>query len=280
MGEAYNLVQARPDHREESGMRWKVALTVIGIGVLTMAGTTLAAQADGAGDAKRGGELYVQYCAACHGIDGQGRIGASLEAFPGIQVNAALVSTIAAGVEGSVMPAWSTTNGGPLADQDISDLAAYIQGAFGGTEPVHPAPTYQPPVIPPLPDVEGDPTAGAVVYHDNCVACHGDRGQGVFGYTLAKDWPANDPAAYIRSVAIGGIDGSKMPAWGQAQGGPLSDQQVADVAAFILTLKPVEAASTPPAEPLGPLGRTASLLILIAIAAVVGVALIIYYRRA
>jgi len=261
-------------------MRWKLGRVTIGLGLLMVLGSVLSAGAQGEADAKHGGELYVAYCAGCHGIDGQGRVGASLEAFPGIRVNAALASTIANGVPGSVMPAWAESNGGPLSDQDIDDIAAYIQGAFDGTEPIRPAPTYQPPQIPPMRDVEGDPTAGAIVYHENCAACHGEQGQGVFGYTLAKPWPANDPQAYIRSVVNAGIDGTQMPAWGVPNGGPLNDQQIADVSAYVLTFGPTSPAATPAAEPVGPLGRTASLVILGGVLAVTAIALGLYYRRA
>ena len=261
-------------------MRWKLGRVAIGLGLLMVLGSGITAGAQDGADAERGGELYVTYCAACHGIDGQGRVGASLEAFPGIQVDAALASTIANGVPGSVMPAWAVSNGGPLSDQDITDLAAYIQDAFNGTEPIRAAPTYQPPVIAPLPDVDGDPTRGAIVYHESCASCHGEQGQGVFGYSLAKPWPANDAHAYIRSVVTGGIAGTQMPAWGMANGGPLNDQQIADVSAYVLTFDPTSPAATPAAEPVGPLGRPASLVILGGLLAVAVLAMALYYRRA
>jgi len=268
------------DHREEISMRWKLGRAAIGLGLLMIIGSAMTAGAQGEADPQRGGELYVTYCAVCHGVDGEGRVGASLEAFPGIQVDAALASTIANGVPGSVMPAWAAANGGPLTDQDIADLAAYIQGAFDGTEPIHPAPTYQPPVIAPLPEVDGDPTGGAVVYHENCASCHGEQGQGVFGYSLAKNWPANDPDAYLRSVVAAGIDGTQMPAWVEANGGPLSEEQIADVAAYVLTLNPARPLSTPSDAAPGPLGRTTSLVILGGLLVAAAVAMVFYFRRA
>jgi len=261
-------------------MRWNLGRAAIGLSLLMVAASVLTAVAQDEGDPERGGELYVAYGDACHGIDGQGRIGASLESFPGIRIDAALTAIIANGVPGSVMPAWAAANGGPLSAQDIADLAAYIQTAFDGTEPIHPAPTYVPPMISAFPDIPGDPTDGAVVFHESCAACHGEQGQGVFGYTLAKAWPANDPAAYVRSVVAAGIEGTQMPAWAQANGGPLSEQQVADVAAYVLSLNRIGPVATATLEAPGPLGRTASLVILGGLLAAGLIAVVVYYRRA
>jgi len=233
----------------------------------------------GPGDPVRGGGLFVENCAVCHGVDGQGRIGASLESFPGIDAGAAIEAIIAAGVPGSVMPAWAQANGGPLADQDIRDIAAYILAAFGGTQPITPLPTYVAPPITALPQVEGDPSAGAVVYQSNCVVCHGDQGQGRFGLALAKAWPVNDPPIYIQQVVRQGIEGSTMPAWARANGGPLSDAEIGDVAAFVLTLEPASS-PTPVPAPAGPMGSTATLLMLAGMAAAVVVVLVVYFRRA
>jgi mono/diheme cytochrome c family protein len=249
---------------------------VLGAVLLLAAGT---AQAQGEADPERGGQLYVENCAMCHGVDGQGRVGARLENFPSIQLEATLAETIARGVPGSVMPAWAQSNGGPLSDQDITDIVSYISGAFGGTEPLAPLPSYVPPDIPRLPDVEGDPSAGAVVYLSECRACHGENGQGRFGLPLAKDWAVNDPETYIRQVVSQGISGTSMPAWGTEAGGPLSAEAIADVAAYVLTLSPAITSSSPEALP-GPISLSSGLLVLVVVAALVIAALVIYYRRA
>jgi mono/diheme cytochrome c family protein len=250
------------------------------LGVVLLAATVGTAQAQGQGDPERGGQLYVENCAMCHGVDGQGRVGARLENFPGIQIEATLRETISQGVRGSVMPAWGQTYGGPLSEQDIADIVSYISGAFGGTEPLAPLPTYVAPAIPRLPDVQGDPSAGAVVYQAECRACHGEDGQGRFGLPLAKQWSGNDPQTYIRQVVTQGISGTIMPAWGTEAGGPLSDEQIANVAAYVLSLAPAVTSPTPaPAAP-GPIGLNTGLLIL-GVAALLAIgALVIYYRRA
>lgn len=238
-----------------------------------------AAAAQSEGDPERGGQLYVENCAVCHGVDGKGRIGARLESFSGINPEAVLVQTVASGIEGTVMPAWGQSQGGPLSEQDIADIVSYVLAAFNGTEPIEPLPEYVPPEIPRLPDVEGDPSAGAVVYQANCRVCHGDQGQGRFGKPLAQSWPGQQPELYIRQVVSDGIPGSIMPTWAQSNGGPLSDDEIADVAAYLLSLSPL--GSSPPAESQpGPISVSASLLVLaglVVLAVIVGV---VYYRRA
>ncbi|MFQ5923791.1 MAG: c-type cytochrome [Anaerolineales bacterium] len=257
-------------------------LLKLGIGafLIVLAGwNTALAQTEG--DPERGGELYIENCAVCHGADGTGRIGVNLENFPAIDVGAVLETTIAEGVAGSVMPAWGRANGGPLSAQDIADISTYIQGAFAGSDPVLPAPTYIAPQIEPLPDIEGDPSAGAVVYQTNCVACHGDQGQGRFGLPLAKSWPGNQPAVYIRSVASDGIQGTTMPAWAQTNGGPLSAEDIANVAAYVLSLTPVGTSPQPP--PLvteGPITASTVLLILVGVVLVGIIIGIVYFRGA
>lgn len=237
-----------------------------------------AALAQAGGDPERGGELYVENCAVCHGVEGQGRIGASLEGFPGIDPAVEIQAVVAGGIPGSAMPAWSQARGGPLSEQDILDIATYVVGIFGGTQPITPLPSYVAPPIPSLPDVEGDPSIGAAIYQENCVMCHGDRGQGRFGVSLAKAWPSTDPETYIQQVVRSGIDGTTMPAWVASAGGPLSDQAIADVTAYLLTLEPA-AVATPIPAPEGPLGSTATLLMLVGALAVLVVVLVVYYRR-
>lgn len=258
---------------------WRFGLLSI---VLMLAATIfVGAQAQEGGDPERGAELYVENCLVCHGADGQGRVGANLTNFPGIDVNSALRQVTAQGVEGSVMPAWGEEFGGPLTDQQITDIVTYIEASIAGTDPIAPAPTYQPPDIQPLPDIDGDPAQGAVVYQENCVMCHGDQGQGRFGAPLAKSWPGVEPAVYIAEVTADGIGGSTMPAWAQQEGGPLSQQQINDVTAFVLSLETGSPAATETPTPIeGPLTATTTVIIFGLLLLIGAAVLVVYYRRA
>jgi mono/diheme cytochrome c family protein len=258
-------------------VRWKWTFILVLMGLMFAASAGLAQEG---GDAEHGAELYLTYCAMCHGEDGRGRIGANLQNFPGIDPGALIEQVVREGVSGSVMPAWGEVNGGPLSEADIEDISAYLTGVLSGTSPVAPAPTIRPPVIPTLSNIEGEPSQGAVIFQSNCAACHGERAQGGFGWPLARTWPGNDPQAYLRTVVSAGVEGSVMPAWSQQEGGPLSEQAIADVTAFILSLPAIEQLPTPAPAPEGPLSFSLSLIIFGVLALVVIAALVLYYRKA
>ncbi|GAB4479119.1 MAG: hypothetical protein Kow0088_19670 [Anaerolineales bacterium] len=191
-----------------------------------------------------GRALYGENCAVCHGLDGQGRVGAQLaKDWPSLRPDRVIASVIANGIPGSAMPAWSQANGGPLQDDQIEAIVAYIlTWESGAPRLLPPTPTTvpRPPLTPP-PDVQGDPNRGATLYDQNCAVCHGANLEGRIGATLAKNWPSIRPDQSIRSVIAKGIKGSAMPAWSQANGGPLSETEIDDLVAFLLTqAKPAE----------------------------------------
>ena len=186
----------------------------------------------------QGGQLYAENCAVCHGADGQGRVGATLSKdWPSIRPDLRVRAVIETGVPGSPMPAWSQANGGPLANEEIDSLVCYILSWQSGGDPIiYPTPTAMPRlVITPPPGVSGDPNTGAILYDQNCAMCHGMNGEGRIGATLAKDWPSIRPDLAIKATIERGIQGSAMPGWSQVNGGPLSDEEVNNLVAYILT---------------------------------------------
>lgn len=186
----------------------------------------------------QGAKIYAENCAVCHGPEGKGRIGATLaQNWPSIRPDLEIKTTIENGVSGSPMPAWSQKNGGPLDEAQINALVSYIlTWETGGPILIPPTPTYIPRgILTPPPNVTGNPEEGAKLYDQNCLVCHGPNGQGRVGAVLAKDWPSIRPDLDIKATISRGVTGSVMPAWGQDQGGPLSDQQIDNLVAFILT---------------------------------------------
>jgi mono/diheme cytochrome c family protein len=76
---------------------------------------------------------------------------------------------------------------------------------------------------------------GARLFAENCAVCHGPDGKGRIGATLAKDWPSIRPDLRIKETIQRGVSGSPMPSWGEEYGGPLSDEQVDALVAYILS---------------------------------------------
>lgn len=76
--------------------------------------------------------------------------------------------------------------------------------------------------------------AGHQLWSLNCAMCHGTQGEG-------SDAPALNSQEFLKSVSdeqmhgivSGGIPGSAMPAWLDEYGGPLTDQQIAAVVAYV-----------------------------------------------
>ncbi len=73
----------------------------------------------------------------------------------------------------------------------------------------------------------GNVTAGAAVFSQNCAACHGPRGLGGGGGPNLTTMPLARTVAGVTQQVTNG--GGGMPAFR----GTLSDQQIADVAAFV-----------------------------------------------
>jgi len=97
--------------------------------------------------------------------------------------------------------------------------------------------------------------AGATLFEDSCRPCHGPQGQGIEGVApainaadlfdgsrLAKVGYGGTLPDYVRGViaagrpvpSVGTTYPQRMPTWGAAYGGPLRDDQVDALTAFIL----------------------------------------------
>jgi mono/diheme cytochrome c family protein len=234
--------------KHRAGLAWAAVLLLS----LAWAVPTLAQEGTDEETIAEGAQLYAENCAVCHGAEGNGRVGATLaQDWPSIRPDLRVKDAIENGISGSVMPAWSQENGGPLAESQIDALVTYILSWQSG-EPrvVAPLPTaIERPLLTPPPDVAGDPNHGALLYDENCAVCHGPDGEGRVGATLAKDFPSIRPDLRVKAVIDQGVEGSVMPAWSQENGGPLSESDVNDLVAFILTLGTAENPPSVPAEP-------------------------------
>ena len=241
----------------------------------------------------RGARDYEQYCASCHGLTGEGGVangapqinnlpntlGDRLNGPTGIVAKYGTVrnfveATVTSGVRGTAMPRWSARLGGPLRDDQIQNIAAYVSswwGPQGSTSP----------------NISADAAAAAAafkkaqqaaaassaaadtpvgrgqgIYQANCVSCHnltdktgvgpglgglfGPDGTAAYGKVLPNTKPVT-PESFIEWVKKGGVgfkDGPQQqpnPGFGpwNILGMPpfpqLDDKQLADLLAFIST---------------------------------------------
>ncbi|HET9221526.1 MAG TPA: c-type cytochrome [Roseiflexaceae bacterium] len=172
----------------------------------------------------RGARDYEQYCASCHGLTGEGgvRNGAPqinnlpttlqetdrLDGPTGIVAKYGTVrnfveATITSGVRGTAMPRWSVRLGGPLRDDQIRDIASYVQG-WWAPEGVKSA------------NISADAAAAAATFKRteqerdlaaNPNATPAERGQIIFAGQCASCHNLNDQDSAVPAPGLGGLFG-------------------------------------------------------------------------
>lgn len=219
--------------------------------------------------AMRGVESYVSNCLVCHGEDGMatGRQGIPLNIEQN-QVEGALWElrepVIRLAIErgrGEIMPAWHEDEGGPLNDEQVTDLVNMINLGYWDEVYDYALATYggQAPTPPPLPtpsgDAPDDPDAAAgqqLAASNGCTSCHsidgsdgtGPSWQGLFGSEVPLEDGSTVTAdeAYISesilapNAKIHEGYGPIMPSFE----GRLNDEQINQIIAYIATLSESE----------------------------------------
>jgi cytochrome c oxidase cbb3-type subunit III len=153
-----------------------------------------------------GKPLYLALCAPCHAVDGKGYAADRAPSLvsPTFLESASdefLRSGIASGRPGTSMAAYSNALGGPLDDDGINRLVAYLREQGPAFKPM------PPPAI-------GDIATGSAVYAKHCFSCHGDaktRGEAVS--LTNRVFQATATAAFIRHAVVAGRPGTKMEAF-------------------------------------------------------------------
>jgi mono/diheme cytochrome c family protein len=194
-----------------------------------------------------GAHTFVQFaCVQCHGFQGRGGVDPAVPALKtvGQSLTAAQLRHIidhglgaSADPQQPYMPVW----GEVISKTQVSDLVAYIRAglpAVAGTQPVS------------VPAGQGAAVAGSALYvRYGCINCHGPNGLGGVPNPLSEDKTIppltggdfrgefNTDAKIAAVIRSGSVLGKapivSMPHWG----GILSDQQIAELNAYLKTLK-------------------------------------------
>ena len=98
------------------------------------------------------------------------------------------------------------------------------------------------------PPARADDPPGAKLFGTYCAGCHGAAGKGGLAPAISTDsyLSTHDDAA-IAQVVTDGMTATGMPAWSKAKGGALSDNQIADIVAYLRSLGSAAPAVAPSA---------------------------------
>lgn len=161
----------------------------------------------GTGDLTRGRQLYAAHCKTCHGDRGEGDGPGAAGLLPA-PTNLAehdyaperIAAVLWNGVAGTAMPAWREHS-----QNDLAALVAAVRAlSTGAPEPAVPDELVQ---------------LGRRAYQDNCVQCHGERGDGSGAAGTALAIPPTDMTRQRPTLARtiqtlrSGIPGTPMVPW-------------------------------------------------------------------
>ena len=181
-----------------------------------------------------GETLFKMYCVACHTT---GKESVNDEVFkrtiPAIMNpaflkaagNVYLKKVIEEGRAGTQMTAWKTAAAG-LTDDEVNALVEYLTKSRPRerSEPFNFA------------RFKADPAHGRALYEVRCISCHGARGQGGVGLNLRNPVVQKEAEPDFLAITIrDGRAGTHMASFGR-EGVGLSDQDIADVVAYVRTL--------------------------------------------
>jgi mono/diheme cytochrome c family protein len=171
-------------------------------------GPDLASVATARGDPQAGRSLYRFHCASCHGPSGEGGIGPALASptFLAVASDEFLAESIVRGRPNTAMPAFRQLSG-----QHVSDVLAYLRS-------LSPLRSDRRAVLALTASRAGSPSASAAIgrtlYTAHCVTCHGERGQGDLGPSIASpELLAVVGDGYLYDAVTEGRPGTGMPAF-------------------------------------------------------------------
>ncbi len=182
--------------------------------------------------------LYSQNCAACHGVDGKNgpAIGFNNAIYFGIATNDTINHWTVNGGPGGGMPAFATSAGGLLTDDQINAITTGIRQRWA--KPAMLVGMTLPPYAASQP---GDASHGAQVYAQGCARCHGEANSNGLVLKPGKAGSITDPTYLalisdqgLRTITIAGRPDLGHPDYrGDIPGRPLTNDEITDVVAWL-----------------------------------------------
>ncbi len=181
-----------------------------------------------------GGELYRQFCYACHQEGTETVLHDSLDVgipsirnpdFLAVTSEEILAEMIRDGRPETAMPAWGAASGG-LTDEEIGSLVDYLMESRQEVREI----TF-------VPAAEADIENGERIFNEECTDCHGlTRWEGETPWLGGPGFQQIYSDALMGHTIIYGREDTLMMGYGEDGDGDLTDQEVTDVIAFIRTL--------------------------------------------
>jgi mono/diheme cytochrome c family protein/rhodanese-related sulfurtransferase len=169
-----------------------------------------------------GSQLYDKLCAQCHGADLKGYKSDHAPSlinptFLASATDEFIEKSIALGRSGTAMAGYSKDVGGPLGDNEIKQITAFVRAHGKQAEP--------------LPAIGGgDPVKGKELYAQTCQKCHGDATtRGEFVHLANPRFLDAATDSFIAYAIVHGRPGTPMEAFGVK----LSDASIAGIVAYI-----------------------------------------------
>jgi mono/diheme cytochrome c family protein len=181
------------------------------------------------------GTLYGENCAGCHGAEGRGSAAIALAdpVYLAIADDTVMRKVIANGVRGTAMPAFAQSAGGMLTEKQIDVITSQIRLRWGrpGILAAANPPSY-------AATSAGNAVRGELAYKTYCESCHGPSGRGSAKGSAITDnsFLALVSDQGLRTIVIAGRPELGAPDWrGDVSGKPMSDQEVTDVVAWLVS---------------------------------------------
>jgi mono/diheme cytochrome c family protein/rhodanese-related sulfurtransferase len=171
-----------------------------------------------------GAALYDQYCALCHGAQGEGYAADNATRLRGqsllrTSTDEFLQLAIASGRSQTAMAGYSQELGGPLTNEEIDRLVAHLRAWQEG-----------PAIEAPGGDAHGDPERGSRVFERHCASCHGQLAQGETAQSLNRAAFLSEASdAFLRYAIVHGREETPMPGFESK----LQPQEIEDLVVFL-----------------------------------------------